>query len=167
MPIIAIQSEKTIEQLIEECYGELPAVQLDTIKAAMLAANPHLGVAETLQPGMMIVVPPLSVAAPVSGSAIKAISAALSDYQEKLEQKIESRQAELDLTTNTLGSASFQRATKPISEARELIQSVEAATKSDQIELVETRGLIKEIDVLKSKLDGLSGKLPPFPRSVV
>ena len=160
MPIIAIQSEKTIEQLIEECYGELPAVQLDAIKAAMLAANPPLGVAETLQPGMMIVVPQLSVDAPVSGSAIKTISAALSDYQEKLEQKIESRQAELDLTTNTLGSASFQRATKPIPDASELIQSVKAATKSDQIELVETRGLIKEIDVLKSKLDGLSGKLP-------
>ncbi len=164
MSVITIQSEKTIEQLIEEYYGKLPAAQLDVIKAATLEANPGVDGSVMLQPGLSIVMPPLSVAAPVPpGDTIEAIKTALSDYQERLEQKIKPLKEELEATVHILALDSFKEAiyaAPSYLHAQDFIKDIEGKTKPGERELDKVNALIQDIRNLKDKLDALSSTLP-------
>ncbi|MDN0075079.1 hypothetical protein QU481_15615 [Crenobacter sp. SG2303] len=166
MPITVISNEKTVKEVITKLYGELSATQLDSIMAATLAANPHLSESATLTPGMVVIVPSqAAVATPagagniVSGDAVGAICAALSDYGKKLSQKIVNRQRELNDTANILNNADFQKVVGPkLPEG--FIEGVINATESEQAKFKQMSHFIEsDLKTLNSDLEKLSGKL--------
>ena len=51
MPVTAVRTEKTVEEVVTRTFGRLPAAELKAIVAATLAANPHIKEGAALTPG--------------------------------------------------------------------------------------------------------------------
>jgi len=168
MPIVAVRNTQTLDQLIGKTYTNLSATQLKAVRAATLAANPHLNEATPLQPGLVVVVPTLSTDAPaasratdsITGEVAKALTTALGDYRDGLAQRIEGRREESAETAKALKSARFRRTVDGVAGAAELIDSVTSASKTEQAELTEARDFVKkDLDTLTQDLDALFGRI--------
>ncbi len=167
MPIIAVRNTQTLDQLIGKTYTNLSAAQLKAVRAATLAANPHLNEATPLQPGVVVVVPTLQGDTPsvrasdsITGDVAKTLRTALGSYREELAQRIDGRRDAVTETTKTLKSARFRKAVDGVSSAAELIEAVTGASKSEQSELAEAREFVrKDLDAVDKDLETLFGRL--------
>jgi hypothetical protein len=159
MPITAIDTEKTVDQLIDEVYGRLSAAKLRAVKSVILAANSHLTETSILKPGMVLLLPPQQRATAESADigasvdVVQAITAALSIYRKELANKIDTRSGELDESIKTLKAARFKKIIETIPAAEEFVRSIESSLTSQRSELDETQIFVgTELDKLNEEL---------------
>lgn len=162
MPITTVETATTVDKLIADRYGKLPAPQRKELRAAMLAANPHLDHTTAIKPGAVVILPAQSGSASARGDVgtspemVEGIVAALSAYRDDLLQKAGARTAELEQSLHTLDSPEFMRAIGHVPEAGEFVDSTRQDGKAEMDELEQIRQFAgADIEKLIDELKGL------------
>ena len=169
MPIITIDNEKNIDQLIEKRFIGLSATEVKRLRAAMLKANPHLREGDELKPGTVVAFPqatqpPVKLTASgelAQSDAVEMLSEALRTYAPQLTGALEKARDELDQSVRTLKSTAFKKASGGESEETVgLAKALEGSLKRE----IKANGDVKaslsnEIDVLLKDLSYLAKKL--------
>lgn len=153
MSIIAVESEKNLESLIKQHYGELSSAQLSAVKKSVLAANAHLSAKGELKRGMVVNLPALAIARDETPSSSargldieRALPAALATYRREIARQTEQAKAELDGAKQVLKDQNFQRAIAVVKEAAPIMEAFVASAKTEAVEL----------DAARKFLDGAS-----------
>ena len=168
MPVRVVSRSESLDQVITKAHGTLSPAQLKALRAATLAANPHLSEGATLVPGTVVVVPPRAQDTPsatepdpVSGAVVATLLTALGHYRTELGARIETSQGELAETAKQLKSAKIRKALDQIPGAPEMASAVESATKAAQAEAADAMEHVrKELEGLDADLKKLLAQLP-------
>lgn len=163
MPVTAVRTEKTIEEVVTRAFGRLSAADLKAVVTATLAANPHLKEGTALTPGTLVVVTrPRAVDAPADrvdapqDLAITAVLEALGQYRDATVKQLEVQQAEHEEAAKLLKGARFRRIAEAIPQSAELLPGIEAALKEVQATNTESATFVrKELDTIDDDLRAL------------
>jgi hypothetical protein len=167
MPVTVIRREETLEQVITRTHGKLTVAQLQDVRAATLAANPHLTAGQPLAPGAIVVVPPNRVAPAaatretIANDVAKVLDAAVIEYRGDLAARMDAARAELTERAKSLKSAPLRRAIAQAPGGEEMLTSLDSATKQALADVDDAREYLKsDLDALGADLRKLSEKLP-------
>ena len=167
MPVTVSRREETLEQVITRTHGKLTAAQLKEVRAATLAANPHLTAGEQLAPGAIVVVPPARVAPAaatretIANDVAKVLDAAVTQYRDDLAGRVDAARAELTERAKSLKSAPLRRAIAQVPGGEEMLTALDSATKQALADADDAREYLKaDLDALGADLRALSDKLP-------
>lgn len=168
MAVTVVRRAETLDQIITRTQGKLTAAQLKDVRAATLAANPHLTADATLPPGSIVVVPPRRdtpaeppPSAAVSNDVAKILDAAVSEYRADLSKRVETARSELAEMAKLAKSAAVKRAVTQVPDGEQLLSSIDSATKQAIADIDDAREYLKsDLDALAADLRKLSERLP-------
>jgi hypothetical protein len=152
MRFTTFQGEKSIGALLTRVYGDLSEERRTKARDALLRANPQLETLRDVQPGSVLVIPPLTKGRapsrgeeiPPSAAVVREVIDALAAFRGELTEAAAAEEADVDRTVRMLRSKEVQALTQTIPEVREEIQRVEHAAKERGESADAARRLAKE-----------------------
>jgi hypothetical protein len=168
MRFTTLQGEKSIAALVTRVYGDLPEDRRATARDALIRANPQLEKFREVQPGSVLVIPPLTKGKASgradeiqpSAAVVREVIDALGAFRTELTEAAEAEDRDVSRTVAMFKSEEVQALARVIPEVQEEIRRVGQAAKERGENADAARELAKRgLEEIAQDLDALAKSL--------